>query len=104
LAVFALLAISTPVWLGSQRGIVVGVFAAGVYGALYFLAGWRHDQIVAWSARHQYLDLLWVPPLAFLAFAGLTSWPIGWCAAAGVAAGAVMVPLKYALLRSRSSK
>ena len=101
-AVWPLLAIAVPIWLGSERGVVVGLIAGVVYGALFVLAAFRHAELVAWSRAHPYLDLLWLPPLAFVACAGLSDWPPWVCVAVALGGSAVVAALVVALRRRRS--
>jgi hypothetical protein len=104
LAIFGLLAVSTPIWLGGERGIAVGLLAAFVYGGLFILGAFNYEAMIAWSAEHPYLDLLWLPPLAFLGLAGLTHWPLGSCAAAAGGAGIAIAALKVMMLRRRPAR
>src|SRR5215208_2333053 len=101
-AVLLLLAVCAPIWLGAERGVAVGVAAAVVYGALFGLGAFRHRQLLEWSRAHPYLDLLWLPPLAFLAFSGPTEWPLWVCAVAALALGAFVAAVAVALRRRRA--
>jgi hypothetical protein len=79
--------------LWAQRGPVVGVVAALVYGSIFLTAAFAHDRMLAWSRRHVVLDGLVVVPFAFFALALWTHWPIWACLLAGVAVGAVVLPV-----------
>jgi hypothetical protein len=102
-AVLLLLAVAVPIWLGSERGVAVGVIAGAAYGALFVLASFRHRQLVEWSQAHPYLDLLWLPPLAFVAVAGLSDWPLGLCVAVALAGSALVGAVAVGLRRRRAS-
>ena len=94
-AVLVFLAVATPIWLGSERGVVVGVVAAVVFGPLFVLGAFRRGRLIGWSQAHPNLDLLWAPAIFFLAFAGWSDWPLWVCAAAALGGGAVLAAVGY---------
>jgi hypothetical protein len=100
--VLLFLAVATPVWLGSERGVVIGVVAAVVYGPLFGLGALRHRQMIAWSQAHPNLDMLWLPALLFLALAGWSDWPLWVCVAAALGGGAAIAAVAVALRRRRT--
>ena len=93
--VLLFLAVATPIWLGGERGVVVGVVGALVFGPLFLLGAFRREQLIAWSQAHPNLDLLWAPAILFLAFAGWSPWPLWVCAAAALAGGVVLAGIGY---------
>ena len=103
-AILVLLAVALPAWLWTERGAAVGLVAAAVYGSLFLLGAFRHDRLRAWSRAHPILDLLWLPPLAFLAFAGLTELSLPVCVVLSLALAAAVVALRALVeWRRRSS-
>jgi uncharacterized membrane protein (DUF2068 family) len=90
---YVVLAIALPAAVWAQRGAVVGVVALAVYAGIFLMGAFGHDALLGWSARHVALDALLIVPLAFLALALCTGWPVGLCVLIAVAAGAVLVPV-----------
>lgn len=85
------LAILLPAALWDERGALVGIVAFLVYGGVFLVAAFKHDDLLAWSRRHPALDSLIIVPLAFLALAYLTDLGSGLCAAISAAAGLILV-------------
>jgi hypothetical protein len=83
---YVVLAIALPAAVWAQRGAVVGVVALAVYAGIFLMGAFGHDALLGWSARHVALDALLIVPLAFLALAMCTGWPVGLCVLIAVAA------------------
>ena len=101
-AVLLFLAVATPVWLGDERGVVVGLVAAVVFGPLFVLGAFRRRELIAWSQAHPNLDLLWPPAIFFLAFAGWSDWPLWVCGAAALGGGVAMAAVAVVGRRRRT--
>lgn len=74
--------------LFSSRGVVVGVVAGVVFGAMALTALLAWDQMVEWSRKHPLLENLVFGPVMFLAIAKITHLALYICGliAAGVVA------------------
>lgn len=87
--VFAIV-LSSELWM--LRGPVVGIIAFAVYGALMAGAAFNFEGMKRWSRQHPALDASIIVPVTFLSLC-LFDIPLVVCAAIGMAAGAVLVPL-----------
>jgi len=88
-----LLAVVVGVGLWEMRGAVVGILALLVYGGVFLAPAFNLDTGAARRRGQIALDAALIAPLTFLALAYVTHLPLAGCIAAGLAAGAVFVPL-----------
>ena len=97
-----LLPITAAIGFAAKRGVVVGVVAAVVYGALTLSLLLAWERVAAWSKRHPLLDGLIIVPLLFLAVAYCTKLSIAICVVIALVGGLFLVPLT--LLRRRARR
>lgn len=92
-AVAVVLAVVLPLAVWDQRGAAVGVVAFVVWGGMLLFTAFGHGRVQVWTGRHPAIDAAFIVPLTFLALAYLTSLPLAACAAIGVGAGLIFVPI-----------
>ena len=89
-----------------QRGVVFGLFACLMWGAIFLPPAFdpdRVNRVRAPSLRRDLLDHLYSAPLFFCALASLVSWPLLTCAAIAVATSAILAALTVRRWRKRQA-